>query len=213
MVIRIAAVLSLLATPALAAPPPEGSEDWNVMHPFAEWVTSQHDAAGRWCCDIGDGRPVEAEIDGDHWRGDVTPAHLPRRDGPLDAGAGREDRPQVEPDRQPDPVDVAGARAAASRRRAGCEMSIHPELTRAQIEACETAELPCPPAAAVRTVYGDVLFDLKEPAARWRFMRSPISGRIFLDRLVIFQRHPNGGMRPAAGEARAAALAAIRALA
>jgi hypothetical protein len=48
------------AAPAQAAPPPVGSEDWELMHPFVDWVTSQHDQKGFWCCDIGDGRPTEA---------------------------------------------------------------------------------------------------------------------------------------------------------
>jgi hypothetical protein len=47
------------------------------MHPYAEWMTAQHDTAGRWCCDIGDGRPVEAKIVGDHWEAHVTPKHFP----------------------------------------------------------------------------------------------------------------------------------------
>jgi len=62
---------------AAAAPPPVGSEDWQIMHPYAEWVTSQYDQRGRWCCDIGDGRPVDAQIEGDHWKVHVTPAHFP----------------------------------------------------------------------------------------------------------------------------------------
>ena len=45
---------------ASALPPPEGSPDWEAMAPFKEWITSQTDQIGRWCCDIGDGRPVEA---------------------------------------------------------------------------------------------------------------------------------------------------------
>jgi hypothetical protein len=70
-------VLLALSAPARAAPPPMGSDDWAVMGPYKEWVTSQHDLAGRWCCDIGDGRPVEARIAGDHWEVHVTPAHFP----------------------------------------------------------------------------------------------------------------------------------------
>jgi hypothetical protein len=69
--------LMLFATPALASPPPVGSEDWNVMIPYKEWVTSQHDTLGRWCCNIGDGRPVDAKIVDDHWEVHVTPVHFP----------------------------------------------------------------------------------------------------------------------------------------
>ncbi|MBN9510369.1 MAG: hypothetical protein J0I21_14805 [Alphaproteobacteria bacterium] len=69
--------IALLAAPAHAAPPPEGSEDWQIMHPYAEWVRTQRDRQGFWCCDIGDGRPVEARIRGDHWEAHVTPKHFP----------------------------------------------------------------------------------------------------------------------------------------
>jgi len=89
------------AVHVLAAPPPYGSDDWNVMHPYKEWVTSQHDQLGRWCCDIADGRPVDAEIwencqfpakdkNGDcpkntligtHWWVHITEKHFP---GELD---------------------------------------------------------------------------------------------------------------------------------
>jgi hypothetical protein len=98
-----AALAATLSAPAAAAPPPVGSEDYQVMMPYKEWITSQHDGLGRWCCDIGDGRPVEAVIgkmapgpvregewrlpgpapvspaaDGDdHWWAHVTPAHWP----------------------------------------------------------------------------------------------------------------------------------------
>ena len=65
---------------AHAAPPPVGSDDWNVMAPYAEWITKQHDTRGRWCCDIGDGRPVEARIVDDHWEAHVTPQHFPGED-------------------------------------------------------------------------------------------------------------------------------------
>jgi len=72
-----ALALLALATPALAAPPPVGSEDWKIMAPYKEWVTGQHDLAGRWCCDIADGRPVDARVVGDHWEAHVTPQHFP----------------------------------------------------------------------------------------------------------------------------------------
>jgi hypothetical protein len=67
----------LLAGTAQAAPPPVGSDDWQIMHPYAEWVTSQHDRRGYWCCDIGDGRPVEARIVDDHWEVHITKVHFP----------------------------------------------------------------------------------------------------------------------------------------
>lgn len=67
----------LFTVPAHAAPPPEGSDDWQIMHPYVEWVTTQHDRRGYWCCDIGDGRPVQARIADDHWEVHVTPSHFP----------------------------------------------------------------------------------------------------------------------------------------
>ncbi len=67
----------VLASPAHAAPPPVGSDDWQIMHPYAEWVTTQHDRRGYWCCDIGDGRPVEARIVDDHWEVHITKTHFP----------------------------------------------------------------------------------------------------------------------------------------
>jgi hypothetical protein len=73
----LAALLFVVSWPAFAAPPPAGSEDAKIMAPFKEWVTSQHDTSGRWCCDIGDGRPVEARIDGDHWAAHITLQHFP----------------------------------------------------------------------------------------------------------------------------------------
>ncbi len=66
-----------IAHAAHAAPPPVGSDDWQIMHPYAEWVTSQHDRRGYWCCDIDDGRPVDAKIVGDHWEVHITKAHFP----------------------------------------------------------------------------------------------------------------------------------------
>jgi hypothetical protein len=57
-------LIGALLWPALAwaAPPPADSEDSRIMAPYVRWITTQHDSAGHWCCDIGDGRPVEAEI-------------------------------------------------------------------------------------------------------------------------------------------------------
>ena len=72
-----AATVIALSAPVQAAPPPVGSDDWNVMEPYAQWVRAQHDQRGYWCCDISDGRPVDARINGDHWEVHVTPAHFP----------------------------------------------------------------------------------------------------------------------------------------
>jgi len=73
----LVAALMFVAAPALAAPPPVGSEDAKIMGPFKEWITNQHDSSGRWCCSISDMRPTDARIVGDHWEVHVTPQHWP----------------------------------------------------------------------------------------------------------------------------------------
>jgi hypothetical protein len=69
-----------------AAPPAPNSEDAQIIGPYKEWVTTRTDQFRNACCDIGDGRPVEADMvtmpDWDkvtrtHWRAHVTPAHFP----------------------------------------------------------------------------------------------------------------------------------------
>lgn len=75
--IRVVCLLVCLSAVAHAAPPPEGSEDAKILQPYKAWVTTQHDTSGRWCCDIGDGRPVDAQIEGDHWKVHITPEHFP----------------------------------------------------------------------------------------------------------------------------------------
>lgn len=75
---RLALAL-LLASAGLAdaAPPPVGSEDYRLMAPFKDWITSQHSERGISCCSLADGRPVDARIEGDHWIAHVTPEHFP----------------------------------------------------------------------------------------------------------------------------------------
>ena len=101
--IALAAMLAwflLCAALAWANPPPPGSDDAQIMQPFGPWITQQHDPAGRLCCSIADGRPVEARIieqsrtyrvhptcvacgdktviiEGPHWEAHVTPEHWP----------------------------------------------------------------------------------------------------------------------------------------
>ena len=67
-VTRIAGVALLAlracgAEPAWAAPPPAGSEDAQVLGPFRAWMESQQGPWG-WCCDVSDGRMVDARITG-----------------------------------------------------------------------------------------------------------------------------------------------------
>ncbi len=82
----VLAVVLLAAPAAIAAPPAPDSDDARIMAPFKQWVTTRDDRHGIPCCDIGDGRPVEADmattVDRDHvrrthWRAHVTPDHFP----------------------------------------------------------------------------------------------------------------------------------------
>ena len=56
---RLAALLALLPSIALAAPPPKGSPDFAVTDPHSAWIAQQHDHLGRWCCSTGDAALVE----------------------------------------------------------------------------------------------------------------------------------------------------------
>ena len=67
--VRVAALAMsvALAMPAGAAPPAVGSEDWEILHPHAEWIqTLAHN--GLLCCSIADGRPVEARLRAGKWQ-------------------------------------------------------------------------------------------------------------------------------------------------
>lgn len=64
---RVLVFFVCLSSPVLAAPPPEGSEDWEIMHPYADWIQHQNGAQG-WCCDVADGRPVDARMSQNHWQ-------------------------------------------------------------------------------------------------------------------------------------------------
>lgn len=41
---------------AWAAPPDQGSKQWERMIPFAQFITTMHDKNGAYCCEWGDGR-------------------------------------------------------------------------------------------------------------------------------------------------------------
>ena len=85
--------LLLYAPTAWSAPPPINSEDYQTLHPFAEWLTKISDKNGNICCDISDGRPTEAQrgrpesatvpVDPDprdgkeHWWVRIEPKHFP----------------------------------------------------------------------------------------------------------------------------------------
>lgn len=65
-------------TPAHAAPPPAGSEDFRELSPYRDWIAGRENSLGGRCCDEGDGRPVEARPLGDLWQVHVTPQHWPK---------------------------------------------------------------------------------------------------------------------------------------
>lgn len=60
-------VLAVVASTAVAAPPPVGSEDWEILEPHAEWIKGLT-AAGMRCCDWSDTRPVRVRTVGDGWQ-------------------------------------------------------------------------------------------------------------------------------------------------
>jgi hypothetical protein len=53
--------------PAYAAPPAPGSEDWEILHPHADWINGL-EAGGMRCCDWSDTRPVKVRTVGDRWQ-------------------------------------------------------------------------------------------------------------------------------------------------
>lgn len=68
----LALALSLLAH---AAPPAPGTEDYEIMAPFADWIRGlQHE--GIVCCTMADGRPVQARTRGDGWQVRWRPGQL-----------------------------------------------------------------------------------------------------------------------------------------
>ena len=70
---RLAALLALLPSIAFAAPPPKGSEEYVIMHPHGDWIATQHDRKGRWCCQISDGALVNVRTHGDDYQ--VSPIY------------------------------------------------------------------------------------------------------------------------------------------
>ena len=77
---RRVAVLAalLLAGAAQAAPPPPDSDDYRELAPFSDWISTRENSLGGRCCDEGDGRPVEAVVEGDRWKVHITPKHWPK---------------------------------------------------------------------------------------------------------------------------------------
>jgi len=57
---------------ANAAPPPVGTEDYNIMMPYAAWVVQQKTQSGLSCCDIADGRPVNIRSTAHGWEAYIS---------------------------------------------------------------------------------------------------------------------------------------------
>jgi hypothetical protein len=74
---RALGMLAVSFVPAMAAPPAPGSEDAAIMGPFIEWVETQHTGTGSWCCNVSDGRPVEARMSNGGWEIYVTSEKFP----------------------------------------------------------------------------------------------------------------------------------------
>ncbi len=71
----------LIAAPvtdrASAAPPPPGSEDFQVTAPYSDWFRALRNVEGTLCCTLADCRPVDARISADgHWDFLADPKHF-----------------------------------------------------------------------------------------------------------------------------------------
>jgi hypothetical protein len=57
-------VFLFLATPVLAASPPAGSEDYDQLMPYADWISGRTGNNGGLCCSISDCRVVKWRMSG-----------------------------------------------------------------------------------------------------------------------------------------------------
>jgi hypothetical protein len=64
------------STPAFASPPLAGSEDYDQLMPFAEWMTGRAANNGGLCCSISDCRVVGWRVKGVGYE-----AYIAKRDG------------------------------------------------------------------------------------------------------------------------------------
>ena len=77
----IFAAILAAAAPALAAPPPVGSEDYELTAPYGDWFRSLRNAEGALCCTLSDCRPVQARVSNDgHWEFFADPKHFANAD-------------------------------------------------------------------------------------------------------------------------------------
>ena len=66
---KVAGVLVLLAVPALAAPPPTDSEDYQALHPYSKWIEGvQTPDKHSVCCNEADGRTVDYRTQGERYQ-------------------------------------------------------------------------------------------------------------------------------------------------
>jgi len=54
----------VLTTPLFAAQPPEGSEDYEQLMPYADWISGRTGKYGGLCCSVSDCRVVKWRMDG-----------------------------------------------------------------------------------------------------------------------------------------------------
>jgi hypothetical protein len=74
-------VLAALATGATAAPPPVGSEDYQLTAPYSDWFRTLRNVEGELCCTLSDCRPVQARVTQDgHWEFLADPKHFTNGD-------------------------------------------------------------------------------------------------------------------------------------
>lgn len=97
---RLVLTFMLFVSPVLSAPPVVGSDDWEIMHDYREWIETQHTQFGAWCCTVADGRPVDARVHEGHWQIFVTEEKFPR------SPRGWTDVPDAAVVREPNPVGV-----------------------------------------------------------------------------------------------------------
>ena len=65
LLIALIVAAALSPPPAGAAPPPPGSEDYELLHPFADFIGRVRNTKRQLCCNIADGTVVDdREVDG-----------------------------------------------------------------------------------------------------------------------------------------------------
>jgi len=65
-------VLVCLTAPVMAAEPPAGSEDYDQLMPYADWISGRTGKYGGLCCSISDCRVVKWRTEGDKYQAYVA---------------------------------------------------------------------------------------------------------------------------------------------